>query len=404
MLNRIKSFLRHDRGSEKKGSLFMNCLVIGMNPTVDRTIRLKEKLQIGSVYHPDDVREEVGGSGINAATVMARFGEDIKYIGFVGGERGHRVRDKLREEGMQAMLVETEAQTGICTRIIDCDGNTMEINELGGPIKSAEYDRFLDIINREISTDIPQFALLCGSLPQGVDITVLKKLIRRLNRSKVNVIADLPGELLCEILGSRDCKLFMIKPNVSELYKLYEKERDTDREMVKKMLDLTEEDFYLDRKAERFAVRLFNKYGTNILGTLGPKGSFYVSECVEIETKTLTVTEVNRIEGAGDVYLGCFLYACNGDFDKIPQLEYAIRAATSAATVYISKVPDGLPRASEMGRYMHKLQPRIRPRDPKEVRRKRRKMKRIAAMKMKIKKKEVGGGAGNPVNKEKTEE
>lgn len=378
-----------------------------MNPTVDRTIKIKEKIQAGGVYNSEDVREDIGGSGINAATVMARFGEDVRYVGFVGGERGRRVRNKLREEGIQAMLVETEAQTGVCTRIIDCEGNIMKINELGSQIKTSEFNAFMDIINREISTSNPQIVLLCGSLPQGVDITMLKKLIRRMNRSKVNVIADLPGELLREILGSRDCKLFMIKPSVPELYKLYEKERDTDRAMVKNMLSLTEKDFYSEKAAERFSCRLFRKYGTNILCTLDSKGSFYVSDCAEIDTKTLTVPEVYRTEGAGDVYLGCFLYACDGNFNEIPQLEYAIRAATSAAVVYVSKINDGLPQASEMGKYMHKLKPKIKQKDPNaRKKRARRKKATVGAKKTAtrtVKKKEAEAVTENPVSEEKTD-
>lgn len=384
--------------SEKKGSLFMNCLVIGMNPTIDRTIRLKEKLHSGNIYNAVNVREDIGGSGINAATVMARFGEDVKYIGFVGGERGQKVRKKLREEGIQAMLVETESQTGVCTRLIDCEGNAMRIDEPGGPIKNAEFNAFMDIVNREISTDIPQFALLCGSLPQGVDIIRLKKIIRRLNHGNVKVIADLPGELLCEICEGRECKPFMMKPNISELYKLYEKERDTDKDMVKKMTGLTEEDFHTGGTAERFVRRLFNKYGINILCTLDSDGSYYVSDSVEIETKTLEVPEVYRAYGAGDVFLGCFLYACDGYFNEIPQLEYAIKAATSAAVVYVSKIADGLPMASEMGKYMHKLKPKVKPKEKGRRRRKKRTATRT------IKKKEAESAHEESANEEKTEE
>jgi len=144
--------------------------------------------------------------------------------------------------------------------------------------------------------------ILAGSLPKcdNYDKNLfLTNFISDLKSKGCKVILDCSGDALrASVEGS--CPPDIIKPNFCELIELVPELSNEDLSDEDKVFEITE------KVCEKIA-----KKGISVLATLGSAGALYTSSnapSVHIRQKSFHVDHISNIKGAGDTFLGTFVY------------------------------------------------------------------------------------------------
>ena len=206
----------------------------------------------------------------------------------------------LKLEGLTVESVETKCGVRTNVMLIDPDGEGTEINESGGPITEAEYEAMLGKYDELIGTQV-DCVLLAGSIPQGVEKNVYNLLTKRANAFGVRVALDCDGGVFQQAmrgaLSDPAEKPWLVKPNAHELFEYltaagngkYSTEFSTSPQVLE-----ASRDFYAQT-------------GVNVLCTAGGKGAVFVGKDGEFTVSTPKI-EVKGFAGAGDCFLGAFVY------------------------------------------------------------------------------------------------
>lgn len=187
---------------------------ITLNTALDRTIL------VNSIC-PDDcnrIEEEkmyAGGKGVDVSKVLTAFGVPNKALGFVGGFAGEELEGLLINEGIACDFVRISGRTrtNIIVNDIDSGGQTI-FNAKGPEIKPYELMQMIHMVEK---LDAPEFVIISGSLPPGVNPEIYRKIIEIVKGHGAKVVLDTDGDALkVGMLGLPD----IIKPNIHELSRL----------------------------------------------------------------------------------------------------------------------------------------------------------------------------------------
>ena len=139
-------------------------LTITPNLCIERTVVI-ESFATGQVHRvpPEKLFVNAGGKGINAARVAARLGCEVLATAWVGKRQQEWFHAQLLREGVPHDLIEVEADTRVCTYILDGQGSKTEIVEAGNPLQIADGARMFE----KFESLLPRAALvaICGSYP-----------------------------------------------------------------------------------------------------------------------------------------------------------------------------------------------------------------------------------------------
>ena len=187
---------------------------ITLNPALDRTIWIKATTP-DDCNRIEDEQMYAGGKGIDVSKVLTSFGLNNKALGFVGGFAGEELEGMLINEGIACDFVRIAGRTR--TNIIINDmatGNQTLFNARGPEISAYEL---MQIIHKVEDLERPDFVIISGSLPKGVNPEIYRKLIEISKSKKAKVILDTDGEALrIGLQGGPD----IIKPNIHELSRI----------------------------------------------------------------------------------------------------------------------------------------------------------------------------------------
>lgn len=190
-----------------------------LNPALDRTIYVNtieknESIQV--------IREEryAGGKGIDVSRVITQFGRESIALGFLGGSVGKEIEGHLINEGVAAHFTYISEETRINV-IVHCaiTGDEIRFNFPGPRIMNAELAEIVRYC-RNLKPK-PTFAVISGSLPEGVNPIIYENLVLTFEEQGGRVILDTHGEALKKGLLARP---FMIKPNRRELIEMVGRE------------------------------------------------------------------------------------------------------------------------------------------------------------------------------------
>lgn len=183
---------------------------VTLNAAVDVTYTV-ENFALDQVNRAAEKKEIPGGKGINVARVANTLGCPVQATGFVAGQTGRFIKEKLAEEGISNNFFEIQGESRRCLAIIDPVGNTQtELLESGPEVSQASFAAFQEhLVSITAKSPIVAFS---GSLPGGLPADAYAKLIQSLPEKKV--ILDTSGAALKEGIGARP---FMVKPNEDEL-------------------------------------------------------------------------------------------------------------------------------------------------------------------------------------------
>ena len=293
----------------------MKILTITLAPAIDVTYALDKPVSDG-LNRAKSFVLTAGGKGINVsrAILNAADGHDVNLVTVapVGGASGGMFCAMLEDEGMDVTRLPIAATLRINVSAIPDEGEDCEINAPGAEMTADDLRmaeaRILDTV------DAGDVVCICGSCPKGVAKSYPAQLCAKVKEQGALCIVDCDGEAL-KTAVSADCPPDYIKPNAGELAKL--------------CADMGMAEGTPADNARAVCEKTGGK--TSVITTLGGDGSMITWAGGQFTAKSRKVKPV-RIKGAGDTFLGTFVYA---KFVLGLSNEDAVQRASDAATKYV---------------------------------------------------------------------
>jgi len=188
-------------------------ICVSANPAIDRRLRIGS-IAVGGVNRALSARPFPGGKAAHVAMVGHALGEDVMWVGFLGGAAGEECESGLSDLGIPVTVVRTRAETRANLELIADDGTITEILEPGGPVTDGEVERLFSAC-RDIFAESGTGSQVAfsGSLPPGAPIDFYAELIRLAHEYDCRALLDTSGAPLRYGLGATPD---LVKPNRDE--------------------------------------------------------------------------------------------------------------------------------------------------------------------------------------------
>lgn len=277
---------------------------ITLNPALDRSIWINRTT-------PDDCNRiekeqlHAGGKGIDVSRILTSFGVKNKALGFVGGFAGEELEGMLINEGIICDFVKISGRTRTNIIINDMTSGNQTLYNARGPEISA-YE-LMQIIHQVKDLEHPEFVILSGSLPGGVNPEIYRKIIEISKNKGAKVVLDTDGEALR--IGMQGCPT-IIKPNIHELSRIAGRPLETLEAIIQLAKEMRVEGPEL------------------ILVSMGSDGMLMVCEQGQFLAKPPAV-EVKNTIGAGDSAVAGFIHGLTTSDDLKQALKYAVASGTA---------------------------------------------------------------------------
>lgn len=277
---------------------------ICLNPCFDKTVEI-ETLQMGEVNRIRKVRQDMGGKGLNVATVAHRLGLDCQCIGCMGEDGAELLRTMMEREGLRHSFITVPGSVRTNMKIVtDDQKGVTELNEPGTPLTEDDLHAFMELA-REKTRD-SSTVVLTGSLPPECPASIYRDLMREMDGTAC--ILDAAGEGL--MLGA-EARPFLIKPNLAELQTTLGLELRTLRSI-------------------RDAALIFISKGVqHMIVSMGAMGAMYVDKERTLFAPALRVPSRSTV-GAGDAMLGGILKGLEVEHDMARAFRYGVAAGAAS--------------------------------------------------------------------------
>ena len=278
---------------------------ICLNPSFDKAVEM-DSLKLGEVNRIRELREDLGGKGINVAVVAQRLGLDVQCIGTMGETGADQLSEMMDREELKHhfLRIPGKVRTNLKLVLKDEKGIT-ELNEAGAQLDEEHLKAFFQLA-REKTAD-SDMVVLTGSLPPGCPRGVYRDLMVALKGKKC--ILDTEGPEL--ELAAKSAHPFLIKPNLHEMETTLGLELRTMRSI-------------------RDAALLFLRLGVlHVVISMGAMGAMYVDEERTLFAPALRVATKSTV-GAGDAMLGGMLLGYEKEGDMGKAFRYGVAAGAAS--------------------------------------------------------------------------
>jgi len=295
-------------------------LTVTLNPGIDKML-IVDNFKLNNDYRVKEVILSAGGKGINVSRVIKLLGGKTLVYTIVGGYAAKFFETELKREKINAKF--TYIKKGVTrtnTTIIDVSKKKItRLLEKGPVLLQNDIIKIKQTLTALIQKTKIEYAVLSGTLPQGVDEYFYSDIIDIMNKKNIKVVLDTSGLPLQLAIKN---KPYIIKPNLSEAEEL----------LNIKLKNLSE---------LKDAVNFLLKCGIKIVCiTCGNKGVI-VGVQKELLDKYKSVTtnkkeniffaqppeiEIKNNVGSGDAFLGGFIFSLS----KKENIESAIKTGVSA--------------------------------------------------------------------------
>lgn len=287
---------------------------VTLNPALDCFLR-PDDFTPGRVCRYDSARFLLGGKGINVSLLLMGLGVPTAAAGIAAGFTGRELTALLERAGCPADFVMLDrGHTRINIKILPKGGPETALNGVGPHVRPEDLRPLEEKLGGLREGD---FLVLSGSVPGPLPSDSYARLMRAAPGG-VETVADASGTVLTAALCERP---FLIKPNLEELGEI----------------------FGLELKGAEDAVpygkRLQEMGARNVAVTLGGGGALLLTEDGRVlERAALPGREVSSV-GAGDSFVGGFLYGWQRHRDMDRAFDWAVCAG--AATAFCEGIADG---------------------------------------------------------------
>lgn len=257
----------------------------------------------GETFSVDSITHSAGGKGINQAFQAARLGLGVKFFGCLGLDVfGDFIINNVKDEKLDMNHVsQTKSPTGMGLVNILKDGSVY-----ANIYPGANFDVDIEYINKNID-DILDTDLLILQLE--IPVESVKYLIRKAKDRGVKIILNAAPakDISFDALSAVD--ILIVNESEAEFY-----------------IGL---DVGTPEKALLYGENFAKKLGTNLIITLGEKGSVYFTMGEKGVVDAVKPDALEDTTGAGDSFIGAFAYAYKKG--------YTIREACNFAAFIASK-------------------------------------------------------------------
>ncbi|MFW6022625.1 MAG: 1-phosphofructokinase family hexose kinase [Halanaerobiaceae bacterium] len=284
---------------------------VTLNPAIDREYFVTEHVpkKHKYLYEENDIKVYPGGKGLLTAVNLKRLGHsDVQNIGFVGGKQGLFFEKMVQEYKITTNYIYTENEIRNNVFIIAKDPVTYtHYNDYTYKVNKREVGHLLKRFRRAITDS--EMVIIAGSIPEGVDFDIYKRMIEVCNELNKDVYLQASGEALNLSLSE---KPKLVSPYFKHTKKVYDQE-------------VVEFEDYV-----RMSWKLIEEGAQNVIIP------FHCDRLIFTEGKVYTVSPVDfcltNWLGAGDAYnAGLCDYISRNGFDLIEANRYGAAAALAVA-------------------------------------------------------------------------
>lgn len=290
-------------------------ITVTMNPAIDKTVDLVH-FEHGSLNRLTNVIVDAGGKGINVSKTIKAIGGESIATGFIGGSVGMLIERVLKEKGITSDFVHVSGETRTNLKVVEHSGFVTELNEPGPVITAKDMELLTEKLVGYANEDT--LFVIAGSIPNGVDRTIYKTLIKKVKEKGAKVLLDADGDLFIHAI---EAKPDIIKPNRVELEQYYSMDyRANEEELVQ-----------MGRK-------LVNK-GIGIVAiSLGQMGALFLTKEESIRCPGLKV-DAHSTVGAGDAMVAALAYGIDGGLSLEECMILSMATSAGAVTTQGTKPP-----------------------------------------------------------------
>lgn len=282
-------------------------ICVSANPAIDRRVRVKT-LTPGAVNRAVSAESIAGGKAAHVAMAVKALGEEVVWIGFIGGASGDELERQMTEIDIRVIAVRTAARTRTNDEIIDAVGNITEILEPGGPVTAGELLLMYSACRSEMAAAAAPFQLvLSGSLPPNVPADLYSDLIADARKFGGGSILDTSGMALLDAIRAAPD---LAKPN-----------REEAENAVGFKIDGT-------TAAIAAAERLLGFGAAAVSISLGGDGMVWTDGNMSVLAVPPSV-DVNSTVGCGDAAVAGFAVAALRHLDKHESIRLAVTCGTA---------------------------------------------------------------------------
>ncbi len=283
-------------------------ITVTMNPSVDKTITLKE-INLNGLNRPESIRSDPGGKGINVGRMLHGFNIDVTATGIIAGGQGAYLLEMLNQEGLNTELIESEGETRTNLKILDQSTNQItEINEPGCMARKESVQRVLEKLDQ--LSERAEIIVLSGSLPPGVPSDFYGQCIGIAKNRGAKAILDADGNAFSEGLNAVP---YAVKPNLHELELFYGSKFDSLKEIANAAMDIVS-----------------GGVETAVI-SLGAEGAIVANQS-EIYRTVCRDVPVHSTVGAGDAMVGALVYSILKQSSLFETARFITAAAAAAVT------------------------------------------------------------------------
>ncbi len=250
----------------------------------------------------------VGGKGINVARMLKTLGRPALAFGFAGGANGDKIRGRLKDQGIPAVLIPTEAETrvGINMVIEQPPAQTWWIED-GEELAESEILHFTEELDRHLPRT--KYVAMSGTIPGRRNLDFYRRIIEHCKSYSCELFLDARGEALRSALGVGG---FFLKHN-----------RDEARETFGM-------DPFDETQTAGFFAHLASSRVWGALITDGPRESLAWEPPNVWRLRPPRVTEVSAV-GSGDAAMAGLLYARANGLGWLEASRWAMAAGAADA-------------------------------------------------------------------------
>jgi len=282
---------------------------VTLNPALDRTIYV-ETLK---PFDANRIRREeryAGGKGIDVSRALKELDTESIALGFIGGFAGREMEGRLLNEGIPTDFTVINGETRVNVIVHDMAANRETSLLAQGP--EVQPFEIVKLIEKVESLNKPEFVIVSGSLPQGVNSEIYRKILDISVRKGARTVLDTDGPAF---LTGLKAKPTLVKPNLFELGRYAGEEISTQEQIL------------------RWAGKLRETGVEIVLVSMAAEGIIMVSDRLKLHAQPPKV-EVKSTIGAGDSAVAGFVYGLHRGLELAECLRWSV-AAGSAATMCV---------------------------------------------------------------------